>query len=537
MTEPGRAYDVDVAILSDFRLPGGTTSSIAEEVRAQSAAGITTALVHVAGAVTNYALGFSQHIRRVTGLPHVRLATAHSQLRAKVIIVRHPTVIFSARQELAGISGDKVVIVANHAAIDAAGVQHYDIAATDKKVRDLFGVDPIWAPIGPVVRATMLQQTTAIPFSETDWVNIFSMPAVDRPRTGFLSDKPVIGRHSRPQPGKWPATGDDILAAYPPTDEYPVRILGGAEVAEHLIGYVPENWDVIPFGGEDPAVFLDGIDFWVYMHHPDLREAFGRAAMEALASGCVAIMPPYMRELFGDAALYAEPHEVQAIVDEYFADKEKFLQQSRAAQEFARSFSPQLHVDRLGRLGVQAAPGRSESVEAAASDPSDERSTALIIIDAEEGAQGLDLHEFAELALSNSGALIAVIADKPDAALPATSTVCVATARRLNMEHPVWEQYTHRKLVDLIEQLQPARVGYAGEMPSEAVLSSLREVAAQKIWIGPRVAGDQTAKDAMTATHVAAEKHFHSVVEQGQTKLSSLFADYPEAELSTGGIA
>ncbi|RHZ90440.1 glycosyltransferase family 1 protein, partial [Cereibacter sphaeroides] len=134
---------------------------------------------------------------------------------------------------------------------------------------------------------------------------------------------------------------------------YQVRVLGGADVAEKLLGYVPANWEVIPFGGEDPAIFLKEIDFWVYMHHPDLKEAFGRAAMEALAAGCVAVMPPYMQELFGDAALYAKPDGVQQLVDEYSADLDKFLTQSRRAQEFAREFSPEMHLQRLYELGVQ----------------------------------------------------------------------------------------------------------------------------------------------------------------------------------------
>src|SRR5699024_96608 len=215
------------------------------------------------------------------------------------------------------------------------------------------GVEPVWPPIGPVVRGTMLQQTRQIPFREQDWVNIFALDDEVQPRTGFLQQTPVLGRHSRPQPGKWPKTGRDILAAYPDSTDYIVRVLGGADVAEHLLGYVPSNWEVIPFGGEDPEKFLRRIDFWVYMHHPDLKEAFGRAAMEALAAGCVAIMPPYMEELFGDAALSARPHEVTGLVDDYFADRQKFLQQSAKAQEFARGFSPQMHIERLRELGVQ----------------------------------------------------------------------------------------------------------------------------------------------------------------------------------------
>ncbi|WP_139827872.1 glycosyltransferase [Nesterenkonia sp. PF2B19] len=353
---------VDVVILSDFRLPGGTTSSIAEEVRAQSEAGISTALVHAAGSITNYPNPWSTHIQRILDLPGVRIASSRDRLHAKVLIIRHPTVIYSTRASFEGLTADHVIIVVNHAAVDAADVWHYPVEATDARVRRLFGVDPVWAPIGPVVRQTVLDQTTRVPLRETDWVNIFRTSGEVRRRAGFIGEKPVIGRHSRPQPGKWPATGKDILQAYPDSPDYQVEILGGAQVAEHKLGYVPSRWHVIEFGGEEPGHFLERLDFWVYMHHPDLKEAFGRAAMEALAAGCVAIMPPYLEELFGDAALYATPREVQGIVDEFRADREKFLAQSARAQDFALAFSPEMHIRRLEELGVRAT-GRPAAAE------------------------------------------------------------------------------------------------------------------------------------------------------------------------------
>src|SRR5215212_11983577 len=38
-------YDYDIAMLSDFRYPGGTSVSLAEEIKAQVSAGYTTVLV------------------------------------------------------------------------------------------------------------------------------------------------------------------------------------------------------------------------------------------------------------------------------------------------------------------------------------------------------------------------------------------------------------------------------------------------------------------------------------------------------------
>lgn len=505
MTEP-TPYDVDVILASDLRLPGGTTSSVAEEVRAQSEAGISTALVHIVGSVTNYPLPWSQHIRRVVGLPHVRLVTPHSRLRARLLILRHPTVVFSTRSRLENITADQVIVVANHAAIDSGGTQHYDVKATDAKVRELFGVDPIWAPIGPVVRGTMLQQTTEVPFRDEDWVNIFSLPIDEEPRTGFLGTRPVIGRHSRPQPGKWPSTGRNILAAYPDSEDYDVRVLGGAQVAEKLLGYVPENWKVIPFGGEDPVVFLQGIDFWVYMHHPDLKEAFGRAAMEALAAGCVAIMPPYMEELFGDAALYAKPNEVRGIIDEYYGDLEKFLAQSRRAQEFARSFSPEMHLRRLAELGVTPSqPTDEPEAGTTAAQPVAAVGQTLVLVDGDTDEE--QLSDYVTALERNPLLHVAVVATSPPEVPNGHEVSYLPSAARLNMDTADWQGYLGHRLRRLMDSLDAETVIYDGVLPPASVIESLTERPVAKVWVQRTPTVDTDQGDLQSA-RLEAERHF-----------------------------
>lgn len=497
------AHDVDVIQMSDFRLPGGTTSSIAEEVRAQSAAGLSTALVHVAGAVTNYPLGWSSHIRKVLELPGVQLHTPHALLKANVLVIRHPTVLYSTRISLQSIQADHVVIVANHAAIDAAGTQHYDIAATDTKARELFGKAPIWAPIGPVVRGTMLQQTQSIPLRETDWFNIFDFPDSSRERTGFVEDRPVIGRHSRPQRGKWPDTSNDILAAYPESPQYQVRILGGAQIVQKLVGRVPENWEVIPFGGEDPAEFLKRIDFWVYMHHPDLKEAFGRAAMESLAAGCVAIMPPYMEELFGDAALYGSPHQVLELIDNY-SDKEKFLVRSRRAQDFARQFSSQMHIDRLADLGVNSTKPVISSDENERLRPYREDSPAgpaLLIVCGEQTKRTLSACSSAQTAIQD---LVWVTIS--DAAQDLPASLFISSARRMNMSDDLWNEYFTSRITELISRTRPSRVIYSGVLPPRALLDSIRGIPVQKVWI------QQQSDSVLREETIKATLDFHTVL-------------------------
>lgn len=344
---------VDVAVLSDFRLRGGTTASIAEEVRAQSAAGLSTALIHAQSVVTTTVTGFSRHIQSVMGLPGVHIVSPRAELDAALLVIRHPTVIGTSAARFGKISVGQLVIVANHPAIDAEGTWHYSVQDVEKKAFETFKVQAQWAPISPVVRSSLLaQRVPGLNIADQDWVNIFGQEVVATPRAGFVTDRPVIGRHSRPEKEKWPATAKDILAAYPDSTHYRVEVLGGAAVPEEILGEVPKTWQVQPFGAEAPAEFLQRIDFWVYMHHPGWSEAFGRAIMEALAAGCLVMLPHYLREIFGDAAVYAEPGEVKGLIDQYWMDHEAFLAQSRRGQQFAVVHGPGRHVERLRWLGV-----------------------------------------------------------------------------------------------------------------------------------------------------------------------------------------
>lgn len=449
-------------------------------MRAQSEAGITTALIHAAGSITNYPNAWSTHIQRILTLPRLRIASSRDVLHARVLIIRHPTVIYSAPSAFEGISADHVVIVVNHAAVDAAGTWHYPVEATDARVRRLFDAEPIWAPIGPVVRRTVLEQTRRVPLAEDDWVNIFRSTGDVVRRSGFVADRPVLGRHSRPQPGKWPATAKEIRRAYPDSPRYQVEILGGAQVAKNKLGYVPARWNVVEFGGEEPAHFLDRIDFWVYMHHPDLKEAFGRAAMEALAAGCVAIMPPYLEELFGDAALYAVPREVQGLVDTYYANPKKFLEQSARAQDFALSFSPDVHLRRLERFGVHA--NRALPQSAAIPCPVNEGMTLVVSLDnGGSAAQEALLRELEGQPAASS--LLAQVADAPLTRHGTMPTQHLPSATALGNAASGWSADLRDRVLGLIQTHRPAHIILLGVEIPEEICAALMQGVVPVTWI------------------------------------------------------
>ena len=112
----------------------------------------------------------------------------------------------------------------------------------------------------------MLAVAPDAPLPRADWHEIIDVDEWWVPRDRAPGDVPVIGRHGRPDPVKWPLDAAEILRAYPESGEVRVRILGGGEIAVQRLGRRPSTWDVVPFGAEQPRDFLGTLDFFVYFH-------------------------------------------------------------------------------------------------------------------------------------------------------------------------------------------------------------------------------------------------------------------------------
>ena len=95
----------------------------------------------------------------------------------------------------------------------------------------------------------------------------------------------------------------------------------------------------------------DAIDWDALTCPPDAIEAFGRAPLEAIATGAVAILPEYLEAVFGPGALYAQPDDVQGLVKQ-LADDAGLLAERREAgwATVHDRFGPESYLDRLARL-------------------------------------------------------------------------------------------------------------------------------------------------------------------------------------------
>ena len=489
MTSRGSTQrQVDILMLSDLRFPGGTSHSVAEEIAAQARFGWSTGLVHLNGPLVSKVTPVNQHIREQIHHGRARLLLGGRPIRSKVVVVRHPAVLEAAAEQLPPIETDHVVLVANAPPTDIDGYRHYRPAVVDHIARERFGVAPIWAPIGPLVRKAIASH---IPggLREQDWVNIIDVDAwrVDRP--AWQADRPVLGRHSRPSPQKWPIDPKVIESVYPVDGSAIVKILGGAEPVVEILGYVPNSWQVTPFGAVDPREFLAHLDFFVYYHHPAWVEAFGRNILEALASGLPAILPPHFGPLFGDAAIYAKPAGVRSVLSELYGDRRAYEEIAARAESSVRArFSYEAHEHRLSELiGPPETPKQHEPTSysprrAAPNGP------ALLLISSNGAGMGhlTRLMAYARrvdpdlaphfVSLSQAVGVVSQYG-YPFEYVPSPGATGLSAKR--------WHNLFAERVSDVVERLQPAVVVFDGTAPYKGI-QSVREAHPEARWIWSR---------------------------------------------------
>jgi UDP:flavonoid glycosyltransferase YjiC (YdhE family)/glycosyltransferase involved in cell wall biosynthesis len=345
----------DVAILSDFRYPGGTSASIAAEVHAQAEAALSTVLVHVPSPHQPGELPFSPRIADLLRDGVAQLAREDEPVQAKLLLIRQPRIFTADLAAPPRVHAARTVMVINQPPGDAGDpFRYYDFGAVRERVHRYFGPDVRWAPISPQVRDQIRQVAPDAPLAAADWHEIIDVAGWWHDRDAFAADVPVIGRHGRADPVKWPLDPEQIRQAYPDTDDFRVRVLGGADIAVQRLGRRPRNWDVLKFGSQRPDEFLRSIDFFVYFHDPDLVEAFGRTILEAMASGVPAIIGEHFRPIFADAALYTTPAGVPSLVRQLYADRDRYQAVVARAREFVETrFGHLSHLTRLAALGVR----------------------------------------------------------------------------------------------------------------------------------------------------------------------------------------
>ena len=342
----------DVVILSDFRFAGGTSTAIAEEIRAAKGAGYSVGLVPLEAANLTTPLPLHPRLRALIEAEVCSIVPPGARVEARLAQLHNPYAGALVPWEGLRLRAEQRMLVVHHPPFAADGTPYYDLATVRRNAAEILNGRTVWAPVGPAVRRQLAGLADGPPLAEHDWHNVVELGRWSTVREPPPGDRPtVIGRHSRPDPRKWPATRDEILRVYPPHPRLRVRILGGGRFLQDLVGLYPANWDVLRFGAEPPEQFLRSLDLFLYHHHPNWVEAFGCTIAEAMASGLPTLLPPSFEPLFGDGAVYSAPEAAAETALRLMADPDRYRERSAAARAYAeRHFSHRTHQRRLREL-------------------------------------------------------------------------------------------------------------------------------------------------------------------------------------------
>lgn len=462
----------DVAIVSDLRFPGGTSTSIAAEIAAQAAAGYRTALIQVKGAVLKYPHPINPAIRACIDRGLADLVDPRAEIAAATVIAHNPLVFDNPIDRPLSIAADQRLLIVDHPPLNGDGEPQYDCKQVDMNCQEALGGDFQWAPVAPAVR----RQFAALPnpprLHQFDWVGIIDPRDWQTERGPAGGRAPVIGRHSRPDPLKWPDRRDDVLAAYPDRADVVVRILGDGPFLRDLAGPPPANWQIWPFNAISPRDFLAGLDFFVYFHSRRWVESFGRAILEALASGALAILPPHFRELFEDAAVFAEPSGVVEAVRAHWADPAAFAAQTRRGLDLVNDrFAPHSHAVRLRR--IMGLPKRSSNVTA--SPPP--RAKRRILFIASNGVGIGHVTRLLAIARRCSPAIAPVFASMSQAInliqAAGYHVEYIPSHRYLDCDMAAWNWSLGQELTELIEFYDPPVIVFDGNVPYRGLLDAV----------------------------------------------------------------
>lgn len=343
---------LDIVFVADARFEGGTSTALATEIMAAARAGLRTGLLAVKGPLLRRPFPMHPELRRLIDQGITERIDPDMHVQAAMIQIHHPAIIENRPDRRICVGGDVVIIVLHHPLYDAENRRQYNLESVVHHAHGAFGRMPVLAPVSSVVRHSLTYKLPhgAIVLDE-DWSNL-----IDTEEWPRRPDRPVgmpiiIGRHSRPDPLKWPSRGE-VLRVYPADGKrYRVRILGAGDYLAEKYAELPRNWDMLPFAWDGIAEFLSTLDFYVYFHDPSWSEAFGRTILEALAVGLVVILPPHFEPLFGDAAVYTISAHVERVISRFTEDTELYRAQGGRARRFVESFhAATLYPERIERV-------------------------------------------------------------------------------------------------------------------------------------------------------------------------------------------
>lgn len=347
-----RATDMgtfDVVYATDFRFPGGTTSLTMSEMVATAASGQRVGFIQLESPLNKPSTLISEKLFELQSSGAIEQVSLNDLAHVKLLVIRHPTVVMYLDEATSNLTVDNAVLIVNNPPVLRGGLGTvFDLPECLANVDRLFNIVTTLVAESGVTRKLCRGLVGRSRIADRTWPGVIGEGQQVVPD---FNRKPTLGRHSRDHALKWPTKLSDFNAAYTSV-LFETSFMGGSAELQRKLGSDSISGKTVhEFGAMTAADYLKTLDFWVYFHDNTLTESFGMSTAEALAAGKVVILPAYMKATFGEAALYAKPDEVAGIVDSYWSDPARYLEQSRLATNYvSEHFSTEALMSRIAEF-------------------------------------------------------------------------------------------------------------------------------------------------------------------------------------------
>jgi UDP:flavonoid glycosyltransferase YjiC (YdhE family) len=478
--------DYDVLIISDFRFPGGTSSCIAEEMLALKRYRYKVGLIQIYGHTKLVKFSINSKIIQQAKSDLIEFINFEDEqvIKTKLLLLHHPNVFEAPFEIPRKIIADNIFLIVHQPPIDESRV-YYNIDSVNNSILANFGQKPIWSPVGPAIRDVLTKYLEPELLWNEDWVNLIDLVAWQQgERENWISDIPVIGRHSRPSLLKWPDTLDDVISAYPIDGSMKVRVLGGCPIIPTILPSKPAFWDVLKFDEVHPKDFLQTIDFFVYFHSPRWIEAFGRTILEAVACGVIAILPPHFQRVFGKCAIYCKPEEVQETIWELYRNPRLAKQHRVDAIKFLRqTYALEAYESRINKLiGKPCIPKTTKTLV--------NNKTKNVIFFSSNGNGMGHLTRIMSVAKKTSNNINPIILTTSKAIkwvketgffveyLPDPREIMDGSGK-----HGKWNDFLYRRLTDIVNFYNIHALVFDGNYPYQGIIDACADLGIMSFWI------------------------------------------------------
>lgn len=362
---PTESISTDVVLLADLCGYGAVQVSLVDEIRALTKAGLRVGVMHSENAhhLSSGARQYHQPLQEMISAGTITHVLADEEFhRVRLLLVRSPEILQFMPRGSSAFSPERLWVAVQ--SLPGGNPTTYLPQTCAQHAEAYFGMRPEW-----VATSTAAQQRLAehLPIAEVR-PEIYRAPFDPRPyraaRRRRRSLRPVIGRWAGQLPEDWPAEPSVSDLLWPTDGSAEVRLYGDATNAARIVhgGELPAEWVAFQVGDISRRTYYRSLDFFVHYPSADVV-APERPVLEALAGGCVVLLPPSHRRIYGEAALYGEPSEIPDLVHRYWNDGELYGRQSQRAA----AFSSESDEQEFAQMVVSAATAGMSSGKAASS--------------------------------------------------------------------------------------------------------------------------------------------------------------------------